>query len=254
MIIIKVRKIWLFSLALLFLAACGDSNNDKNPVSSGEGSGISDLQVEVNSREAIITWKTPVASATEFEYGLASTYGSSIINPELALDHQVELNGLSPGSLYCFRIEEREFTFTTPSEGLGIRIAPALRQVKKGEEFETKLRVEEVSSLFGVAARIYFDGAILEAVRVEPAEFLGSDILPVDRYDSNSVRLGMTRKKGSIGATGSGVIARAVFLARSEGRTEIEIDREKLKLKKSDGSLVNGFSNIMLGQAQIIVE
>lgn len=251
--LMKVKKILLVPLALLFFAACGN-NNDKNPVSSREESGISDLKVEVNPGEAIITWKTPVASSTEIKYGSHPTYGFFIINSELALDHRVELKELFPESLYYAQIGEKAFTFITSSEGLRIRIAPALRQVKKGQEFELEVRVEEVSALFGTAVKVYFDGSILEAVKTEPGEFLGSDILYIEDVDSSTVGIGTTMKKGNIGRTGSGVIARVVFGAKSEGATEVNIGPEDLKLKESDGSMVSGFNKISVGQAQIIVE
>ncbi|MDI6791400.1 MAG: cohesin domain-containing protein [bacterium] len=255
--VIKEMMKNILLLALLFLVACGDKDNNKNPISppiSPVEPEISDLSVEVNPGEAIITWKTSVASSPKLRYGPCPTYGS-IIPLQWGLDHRVELKGLSPGSCYSAQVDEKDsFTFTTPSEGLRIGMVPALKQVKKGQEFVVELKVAEASSLFGAAIRINFDGSFLEAVRTKPGEFLGSDILYIDKSETSTVGLGLTMKKGNTGATGSGVIGRIVFVAASEGTAELKIDREDLRLTDSEGKPISGFNEISVGGAQIIVE
>lgn len=247
-------------LALLFLVACGDKDNNKNPISppiSPVEPEISDLSVEVNPGEAIITWKTSVASSPKLRYGPCPTYGS-IIPLQWGLDHRVELKGLSPGSCYSAQVDEKDsFTFTTPSEGLRIGMVPALKQVKKGQEFVVELKVAEVaeaSSLFGAAVRLHFDSSFLKAVRVEWGEFLNLDPVSGVVLDTSTVAIGITLKRGSPGVTGSGVIAKVVFTAVSEATTEIKIDRENLRLLDSKGKMVSGFDEISVGGAQIIVE
>jgi hypothetical protein len=73
---------------------------------------------------AAVTWTTDVASDSQVEYGLTTSYGSTTpINASLVTSHSVLLAGLTPGTGYHYRVKSSvsgvasvsgDYTFTTP--------------------------------------------------------------------------------------------------------------------------------------------
>lgn len=51
-----------------------------------------------------VTWKTPIPSTSQVEYGLSGGYGSTTaLDHTLVTDHEVRITGLTPGGVYHFR-------------------------------------------------------------------------------------------------------------------------------------------------------
>lgn len=80
--------------------------------------------VSITSSGATVTWATDQASSSQVEYGPTSSYGSSTpLDPALLTNHAVVLMGLSPGTLYHYRVKSAngstqltssgDYTFTT---------------------------------------------------------------------------------------------------------------------------------------------
>lgn len=84
----------------------------------------------ITSGGATITWTTNEASDTQVEYGTTTSYGSSTtLNTAMVTSHSATLSGLSPSTLYNYRVKSRDaagnlatsgnFTFTTTSSSGG---------------------------------------------------------------------------------------------------------------------------------------
>jgi uncharacterized membrane protein len=59
---------------------------------------------------ATIGWTTDEPSDSQVEYGLSTTYGSSTtLDPTLVTNHTVTLSGLSPDTVYHYRVKSRDF-------------------------------------------------------------------------------------------------------------------------------------------------
>jgi parallel beta-helix repeat protein len=78
----------------------------------------------ITANGATITWTTNVASSSQVEYGTTTSYGSSTtLNPSLVTSHSISLSGLSPNTLYHYRVKSADaagnlatspdYTFTT---------------------------------------------------------------------------------------------------------------------------------------------
>ncbi len=103
------------------------------PLAAGQAppptiSAVSASNVAVSSQ--IITWTTDTASDSQVEYGTTVSYGSSSVRDTVPVtSHSVALIGLSPATLYHYRVKSRDaagslatsadFTFTTSASGSG---------------------------------------------------------------------------------------------------------------------------------------
>jgi len=90
------------------------------PVISGVSAGT------ITDTSAIITWTTDEAADSEVQYGTTTSYGSSESNSSYVTSHSITLSGLSPSTLYHYKVisadsssnssESGDYTFTTASE------------------------------------------------------------------------------------------------------------------------------------------
>ncbi len=95
--------------------------------SSGTPPVISAVQaVGVGNTSTYITWTTDKPATSQVDYGTTSTYGSSTtLNSTLVTSHTVLVSGLTPGTVYHFRVDSTDAcgnlsnspdaTFTTSS-------------------------------------------------------------------------------------------------------------------------------------------
>ncbi|MGI8906633.1 MAG: family 10 glycosylhydrolase [Candidatus Sumerlaeaceae bacterium] len=90
-------------------------------ISSVASSGITDSA-------ATITWTTNESSDSVVEYGLTTSYGSTVSNASMVLNHSIGLSGLSASTTYNYRVKSKDasnntgtsgnFTFTTLASGV----------------------------------------------------------------------------------------------------------------------------------------
>jgi len=84
----------------------------------------------ITSSGATITWTTNEASDTQVEYGTTTAYGNSTtLNTTMVTSHSAALSGLSPSTLFNYRVKSRDaagnlatsgnFTFTTAASSGG---------------------------------------------------------------------------------------------------------------------------------------
>jgi hypothetical protein len=63
--------------------------------------------VNINSTSATITWTTDQSSDSVVEYGLDTSYGTSVTNSTPAYIHTVSLTGLTPYTTYYYRVKSK---------------------------------------------------------------------------------------------------------------------------------------------------
>ena len=96
------------------------SSDTTSPVISGINAG------SITSTSANISWSTNEPSDTQVEYGATTSYGyNTTLNTSLVASHSQTINGLSPSTLYHYRVRSRDAagnlaisgdsTFTTAS-------------------------------------------------------------------------------------------------------------------------------------------
>lgn len=85
---------------------------------------IGEPNIEVNTKKGTATWFTSREGNSFIKYGKASgDYGSEVGSSELTTDHEIEMDGLEPGTTYYYKVfwtdedgnmgESEEYTFTT---------------------------------------------------------------------------------------------------------------------------------------------
>ena len=85
----------------------------------------------ITSTGATITWTTNLSGDSQVEYGTTTAYGSSTnLDTTMVTSHSQQITGLSPSTLYHFRVNSRDaagnlatsgdFTFTTSATGGGL--------------------------------------------------------------------------------------------------------------------------------------
>lgn len=104
--------------------------------------------ISITSSTASVIWNTDESSNSSLDYGMTTGYGSGTIsNGSLVTSHQLDLTGLSPNTLYHFRVSSRDsasnmatagdFVFTT----LGDTTPPVLSGVMVIDITDTSARV-----------------------------------------------------------------------------------------------------------------
>lgn len=120
----------------------------------------------ITSSGTTITWSTDEASDSQVEFGTTTSYGSSSPqNTALVTSHSVTLSGLSPSTLYNYRVKSRDaagnlatsgnFTFTTASSSGG----PDLNQlwVAISTITSSSITINDVVGNFGTVSAGAFD-------------------------------------------------------------------------------------------------
>lgn len=134
-----------------------------------------------------------------------------------------------------------------------ISLTPSAKTVEINGEFTLSVRVEDVTTLFGISLELQYDGALLEVKDVTLGDLLGQDVIFFDMPGDGSISVAISRKAGADGVTGSGVIASITFKAKAEGQTRVSFREETLTLNQPDGTPIIGFESLTITPAHITV-
>ena len=81
---------------------------------------ISNIQVTgITSSAATITWTTDEAADSVVEYGLTTSYGSTVSNATNVTSHSIALSGLSANTLYHYRVKSTDTANNTATSADG---------------------------------------------------------------------------------------------------------------------------------------
>lgn len=79
---------------------------------------ISNIRVvSITDRSAIVLWDTDIPASSLVEFGTTAAYGRSASTPGFVTSHAVSLDGLTPNTLYHFRVISAEPTGLTSVSG-----------------------------------------------------------------------------------------------------------------------------------------
>jgi len=109
-----------------------------------------------------------------------------------------------------------------------------------GEEFVIRIKVTEVSELFGLSFKLFYDQpALLQILSVEPNSWMGSDVVFFSTTDAaaGNVSVGITRKAGQGGVNGTGVAVRvrAKIVAQTPAGTTINFSLQNVAANNPAG-------------------
>jgi len=78
------------------------------PIEKAQPPIISEVKIEERSQnEVTISWKTDQEADSTIEYGLTSDYGLITTDEKLTKEHSLIISGLSPGTVYYFKLKNR---------------------------------------------------------------------------------------------------------------------------------------------------
>jgi hypothetical protein len=144
---------------------------------------------------------------------------------------------------------------------LNMAITPQEIEVSAGDIFDISVRVGSVKELFGCSFELEYDADRISPIEqnILPGNFLGegSQIVFLSQVESGKISIGITRKAGAGGVSGSGVIALMKFRALTADDTPVEIgiaDNDDFALHKEDGMDVDGFQKIITVPASIVIK
>jgi len=115
------------------LVACGGGGGSESDPAAALA--VSTVQASaVNGSDATISWQTDEPASSSVAYGLDPGYGSgTVTDPGLVLNHSITLTGLSPGTLYHYKVSSvdargntassGDLTFTTAAAGGAVPVA-----------------------------------------------------------------------------------------------------------------------------------
>jgi hypothetical protein len=139
----------------------------------------------ITSSSALVVWETDDLSWGRIHYGLTTSYGEVLAEPDTPQKsytrrHSIVLDGLDEDTTYHLRVqaenmaglqsysEDQVFqTLKAPT----LSIYPESLQVSSDEEFQLALHIEDAVDLAGLAATITYDPNLLEMVRLRPGPF-----------------------------------------------------------------------------------
>lgn len=113
---------------------------------------------------------------------------------------------------------------------LELAFAPALVSVRAGERFEVGLEVEARVAVAHLPVTIAYDPALLAVERVAAGDFLGGAAdaeVTADTSTPGEIVLGASRLERRAGVAGRGRLARIVFRALGEGRSEVRLAAQR---------------------------
>lgn len=73
------------------------------------------METAIQPTSVTIAWTTDVASTSVVEYGVTTAYGSTAAGPASVTEHAVVLSGLTPGTIYHYRVKSSDANGTTYS-------------------------------------------------------------------------------------------------------------------------------------------
>ena len=73
------------------------------------------VETAIQPTSVTIVWTTDVASTSVVEYGLTTAYGTTVSGPSSVTDHAVSLTGLTPATIYHYRVKSADSNGTTIS-------------------------------------------------------------------------------------------------------------------------------------------
>ena len=71
--------------------------------------------VTISSTTVSVTWATNEVATSSLEYGTSNSYGSISVNNNYNTDHSYTISGLTPGTLYYFRLKNADVSYNISS-------------------------------------------------------------------------------------------------------------------------------------------
>ncbi len=154
-------------------------------------------------------------------------------------------------------VSTNDFSFPANATKFSATLYSQCATVAVGAEFYLKLVLYNVSEAFGAAAEFSVPANVeILGAEIGPLFTPSSDILALGTLVNNNAAyaFGITYKAGTNRtSTGSGVIVKLRCRGLSAGAATFAIDRAKLEIKRSDGTPIANFTNILVENVTVTI-
>lgn len=156
---------------------------------------------------------------------------------------------------------EEDFSFPQTTR-FAVSLITNSNTVILGKEFDVKLVFYNVQEVFGSAIEIVYDNNLI-SIPNQSKLLLGpffnvndtSKVLILKKLENPlgraSFAISYVRNSG-LNSGGSGVVFKLKYTPIAKGNTWIKIN--KCEIRKSDGNLINNFSNIEIDSLQVLIQ
>lgn len=149
-----------------------------------------------------------------------------------------------------------------PSSKFAITVYSEQTIIKKGDIIDIKLVFYNIPSVFGTALELNYPNNLIEFTddsKMLLGQFfqIGDSALVLKKVEQLQGRasVGISYIKGSgLTANSSGVVFKLKGEAIASGIAEISINKNKLKILKSDGTPVNNFSGLLVENLSLNIQ
>lgn len=155
-------------------------------------------------------------------------------------------------------VSANDFSFPANATKFSVTLYSQCATVAVGTEFYVKLVLYNVTEAFGAAAEFSVPANVeILGAEIGPLFTPTSDVLALGGLVNNNAAyaFGITYKAGTNrSATGSGVIVKLRCRGLSAGAATFTIDRTKLEIKRSDGTPIANFNNILVENVTVTIQ
>lgn len=154
---------------------------------------------------------------------------------------------------------EENWKYPSDSAKFSITLYTENDTVKAGSEFDVKVIFYNIPNVFGAAFEIgYASDKIDVSKYLQGPHFISSFnniakgwIDPIEKM----VSFGITYAAGSnMTSSGSGIVMKLKCKAKTSGVAEFIINKQRLEIKKSDGSFINNFNNLTIENLKVVIK
>ena len=154
---------------------------------------------------------------------------------------------------------QEDWTFPANSTKFSVTLYCEKQIVRVGETFDVKVILYNIPDVFGTALEVSYTSSTASIAQqlMGPHFTPSSSVLAVSRIEAakNAASYGITYQNGSNRiSSGSGVVVKFKCTATTSGNAQFTVNRQKLEIRKADGSLINNFASLQVENLTIVVQ
>jgi len=143
-----------------------------------------------------------------------------------------------------------------PESAVYVGLSPKYSTAQVGQVLTIELIAQQAIDLFGFSCEILFDTTMVRILSdsMKVGTLLGSDVISIFKVDHDTLSIGITRKAGSGGVSGEGVISSFGIEPLRQGISNLRILDNNFKMTDSKGVELVTVEELLKDDAEIEAE
>ena len=156
-------------------------------------------------------------------------------------------------------IFREDWKFPPDSSKFAITLYTEKDTIPMGSDFDVKIIFYNIPKVFGTAFEILYPNNITKINEQVIGPHFKSELsyLSIALVDSadNTMSFGITYPAGlDSSSSGSGVVMKLKCKAKTKGVAQFTINRSKLEIKKSNGSMIDNFNSLDVENLKVVIK